>query len=129
MDTSAGDAIAGQILSGLKAYVDGVLVTGTIPSKTTATITPSTTNQTISAGQYLSGDQTIAGDADLTAGNIKSGVNLFGVAGTLQACTTTCTTINYPSRLGNNLYPDTVSVVRVCIENGYTYASTWSQYS
>lgn len=82
VDTSAGDATAAQILSGKKAYVDGALVTGTIPSKSAQTYTPGTSNQTISAGQYLSGAQTIAGDADLIAANIKSGVNIFGVAGT-----------------------------------------------
>ncbi|MDW5300762.1 MAG: hypothetical protein SA378_11610 [Sedimentibacter sp.] len=81
VDTSAGDATATQILSGKKAYVDGALVTGTIPSKGAATITPGTANQTIAAGQYLSGIQTIAGDVDLVAGNIKSGANIFGVAG------------------------------------------------
>ncbi len=81
VDTSAGDATAAQILSGKKAYVDGALVTGTIPSKAAATYTPGTSNQTISAGQYLSGAQTISGDADLVTGNIKSGANIFGVAG------------------------------------------------
>jgi len=81
VDTSGGDVIAGDVLSGKKAYVDGALVTGNIPSKGVATITPGTTNQTIAAGQYLSGIQTITGDADLVAANILSGVNIFGVAG------------------------------------------------
>lgn len=83
VDTSAGDAIAAEILNGKKAYVDGALITGTIPSKATATITPGTTDQTIAAGQYLSGAQTISGDADLIAANIKSGINIFGVLGSL----------------------------------------------
>ena len=51
-------------------------------AKPAATYTPTTTNQVINAGNYLTGAQTIAGDADLTAANIKSGVNIFGVAGT-----------------------------------------------
>jgi len=84
VDTSAGDATAAQILSGKKAYVDGALVAGTIPSKTAATITPGTANQTIASGQYLSGIQTIAGDADLVAANIKSGIDIFGVPGTAK---------------------------------------------
>ena len=50
--------------------------------KAAQTYTPSTSNQVINAGQYLTGAQTILGDTDLVAGNIKSGVNLFGVTGT-----------------------------------------------
>ena len=75
-------AAAEDILSGKSAYVGGSKITGSIASKAAATITPSTTDQTIAAGQYLSGVQTIAGDANLVAGNIKSGVSIFGIAGT-----------------------------------------------
>jgi len=46
------------------------------------TITPGTTNQTIAAGKYLTGAQTIKGDANLTAENIAQGVSIFGVTGT-----------------------------------------------
>lgn len=58
--------------------------TGTIPVKAAATITPGTAAQTIAAGQYLSGGQTIQGDANLLAENIKSGVSIFGVAGSFS---------------------------------------------
>ena len=76
-------ANASQIVSGYQVYNDeGVPITGTMPSKTAQTFTPSTSNQTISAGQYLSGTQTILGDTDLVPGNIRSGVNIFGVVGT-----------------------------------------------
>lgn len=54
-------------------------------TQTAQTITPGTSNKTIAAGTYLTGTQTIAGDADLIASNIKSGVNIFGVAGTLTS--------------------------------------------
>ena len=54
-----------------------------ITAKSAATITPTTTAQTISAGQYLSGAQTIAGDANLIPENIADGVMIFGVEGTL----------------------------------------------
>ena len=53
--------------------------------KAAATITPTTSNQTIAAGTYLTGAQTIAGDPDLVASNIKSGVNIFGVDGSLTS--------------------------------------------
>lgn len=59
-------------------------VTGTLQLSTraAATITPGTSNQTISDGVYLTGPQTISGDANLVAGNIKSGTTIFGVTGT-----------------------------------------------
>lgn len=53
-----------------------------VTKKSAATYTPGTSNQTIAANQYLNGAQTIKGDANLVAGNIKSGVSIFGVAGT-----------------------------------------------
>ena len=52
--------------------------------KSAATITPTTTNQTINAGKYLTGAQTIQGDANLIPANIASGVSIFGVTGTHQ---------------------------------------------
>jgi len=75
IDTSSGDATAEHILAGKKAWVDGVEVTGTIPTQTL-----SNANDTVSAGYYEA--TTLAGvDTDLTSANIKSGVTLFGVEG------------------------------------------------
>ncbi len=84
-DTSDATAVAGDILSGKTAYVNGVKLTGSITSKAAQTYIPGTTDQTIASGQYLSGTQTIAGDADLIASNIKKDVNIFGVTGTMSA--------------------------------------------
>lgn len=56
-----------------------------VTKKSAATYTPGTSDQSIASGQYLSGTQTIKGDANLVAGNIKSGVNIFGVTGTYAA--------------------------------------------
>jgi hypothetical protein len=84
VDTADANAVAGDILNGKIGYVNGSKITGNIPSKGAATYTPGTASQTISAGQYLSGAQTISGDADLVAGNIKSGVNIFGVTGSFS---------------------------------------------
>ena len=83
MDTSAGDAAAGDMLSGKKAYAGGQLVTGNIQSKASATYTPGTSDQTIQAGQYLAGAQTISGDANLVSSNILKNVTIFGVTGNL----------------------------------------------
>ena len=84
VDTSDADATAANILAGKTAYVNGVKITGSISSKAAESYTPGTADQTIAAGQYLSGAQTIKGDANLVAGNIKSGVSIFGVAGTYE---------------------------------------------
>lgn len=58
-----------------------VALTASVTTKAAATITPGTSNQTIAAGTYLTGTQTIAGDADLVASNIINGVQIFGVTG------------------------------------------------
>ena len=52
-----------------------------ITAKSATTYTPTTSDQTISSGQYLSGAQTVKGDANLVAANIASGVSIFGVTG------------------------------------------------
>ena len=59
-----------------------VTVSPISPTKNAATYTPTTTNQIISAEQWLKGDQTILGDVNLVAGNIKNGVSIFNVTGT-----------------------------------------------
>ena len=83
MDTSDANAVAGDILSGKTGYVNGVKVSGNIQSKAAATYTPTTSDQTINAGQYLSGAQTVKGDANLVGSNILSGVSIFNVPGSL----------------------------------------------
>ena len=59
-----------------------------VTKKAAATYTPKTTDQSIAASQYLSGAQTIKGDSNLVAGNIRSGVSIFGVTGTVVAAST-----------------------------------------
>lgn len=84
-NTQDANAAAADMLMGKTAYVQGEKVTGNIPSLSAATITPTTSEQIITAGQYLAGAQTIKGDANLIPENIKSGVSLFGVAGEMVA--------------------------------------------
>lgn len=82
LDTSDATAAAADILKGKTAYINGQKVTGTITSTNAQTITPTTTAQTVNGNTFLAGAITVAGDANLLAENIKSGVTIFGVAGT-----------------------------------------------
>lgn len=51
-------------------------------TQSSKTWTPGTSNQYISSGTYCSGLQTIEGDSNLVASNIKKGVSIFGKTGT-----------------------------------------------
>ena len=84
-DLDAVTALASDVLQG-KVIVgpDGEPLTGTIPTLSARTITPGTGNQVIAGGNYLAGDITVAGDADLATGNIRIGRNIFGVAGNVK---------------------------------------------
>ena len=73
--TASSTQSAGYVSSGTKS------ATKQLTTKGATTYTPSTSNQTIASGTYLTGTQTIKGDSNLTAANIKSGVTIFGVSG------------------------------------------------
>jgi hypothetical protein len=75
-----GTAVAADILSGKTAYVDDLEVTGTMPNVGQQNVMPGTASQTIAQG-YHDGTGAVDGDADLAAGNIVTGVTIFGVAG------------------------------------------------
>ena len=81
---------AGKITAKVEQAVAGYVEAGSrsatkqLTTKEAATITPGTSDQTIARGQYLTGAQTVKGDANLVAGNIKSGVSIFGVAGSFE---------------------------------------------
>ena len=67
-------------------YTPGGTKSGTkqLTTRAAQTITPGTSNKTIASNIYLTGTQTIKGDSNLVAGNIKKGVSIFGVAGSYE---------------------------------------------
>lgn len=74
-----------KLRNGVKAHgADGTLYTGNMTEKSAQTYTPGTSDQTIAADQYLAGAQTIKGDANLAAGNIRKNVTIFSITGTLD---------------------------------------------
>lgn len=82
---SVGTAAAADVLSG-KTFSSnaGLGVTGTMADNGAVSITPAVSAQAIAAG-YHNGSGSVAGDADLAASNIVSGVEIFGVTGTVSA--------------------------------------------
>ncbi len=128
-DVSGVTATASDVLSP-KIFVDanGEEITGIIPSKAAATYTPSTKDQTISASTYLTGTQTIKGDNNLKAENIKSGVSIFdvvgsytgdgvkfktGTTGTITATYANNSNIRYSLSISNIGFVPTLLVVRL----------------
>lgn len=76
--TAKSTQSAGYVAAGTKS------ATKQLTTQAAQTITPGTSNKTIASGRYLTGTQTIKGDANLKASNIKSGVSIFGVSGSVQ---------------------------------------------
>jgi len=78
-----------KMLNGVTAYANGTKYTGSIASKSAQTYTPTTSDQTIASGVYLSGSQVIKGDANLQSQFIAKDVSIFGIVGTLTSATIT----------------------------------------
>lgn len=75
----------GYVSSGVQTagYLGTSAISGLqLSTQAAKTITPTTYSQTaVASGKYTTGAVTVAGDSDLIASNIKSGVNIFGVNG------------------------------------------------
>jgi len=83
-------------LDGYADYVDDIVTTPSLQNKS---VTPSTSQQEVSAdnGYYGLGTVTVAAvtssiDSDIVAGNIKSGVNILGVTGSYTGASVTVAT-------------------------------------
>ena len=104
LPTLTNPGTAADLLTGKQLIdADGNVLTGTMPTQGAQTITPGTTAKTIAAGRYLTGTQTIQGDADLKAANIKSGVNIFGVTGTYLGDEFECCYVDSSTRVYTTL--------------------------
>lgn len=74
--TASATQEAGMVTAGTKTATRQL---STVSGKT---VTPGTSEQTaVAASRYTTGAVKVAGDANLVAGNIKSGVSIFGVDG------------------------------------------------
>ncbi|NVN90120.1 MAG: DUF1566 domain-containing protein [Desulfuromonadales bacterium] len=76
---AAYPAVSNQILAGRKAFVNGAAVTGTITPGANLTGANGALTIPIPDGLYSAGKTAMATDANLTPGNIRSGVTIFGV--------------------------------------------------
>lgn len=82
---TSGTATAAYISSGKTAWVNGSKITGSLATQGGSTTTPGTSNKTIvTASKHVTGNIVVAGSSNLTASNIKKGVNIFGITGTFE---------------------------------------------
>ena len=80
--TASSNQDGGIVIAGTKS------ATQQLPTQGITTILPSAIKTTaVASGTYTTGDIYVAGDSNLVADNIKSGVNIFGVTGNLVSRT------------------------------------------
>lgn len=99
VDTTAGTATAADIKSGKIAFSKGSKITGTMATRTlpaptisvSSSGTITATENLSSAGYYATGSKSAtlklssSQDSDFVASNIKQGVTIFGLTGTLKS--------------------------------------------
>ena len=112
--TATSEQSEGYVALGTKSS------TQQLTTQAAKTVTPGTADQTaVSSGRYTTGAVIVKGDANLVAGNIKSGVSIFGVAGTYDnSLEVSSKALNFSS-----LRPDSSHTVSV---NGYITISVGS---
>lgn len=90
-DTATNDLpnITTSLAAGSYEFFNGSGSRLTLTVSSPGTLTPSSADQSFTAADTLYKGFTVAGDADLQAANVKSGVTLFGVTGSYSAPATT----------------------------------------
>ena len=111
VDNKGGTLPVTQDLSNLPTAISSI-PTATEPTLASLTVTPSTTAQTITPPSGTDGYNTISVsavtssiDSDIQAGNIKSGVNILGVSGTVTELVGETRTVSITSTSGNTFTP------------------------
>lgn len=123
IDMTDATATPDDIVAGKTAYLKDGIATGTMVNNGTITITPSKSNQTIPAG-YHNGNGIVRGvtasiDSNIKDNNIKAGVNILGVIGTLDVLDTSDATANRSTILsGSTAYVDGVKITGAMANNG-----------
>jgi len=119
-DTTDATAAVAEILNGKTAYARGAKLTGTMPNNGSATGTITQVAQEVSIAQgYHDGGGKVSIDsteqAKIIAGNIKQGVSILGVTGTLEPSSNVTAQAKsaIPSMSAQTVLPDT----------GYDYLS------
>jgi hypothetical protein len=88
---ASGTAVEGEVLLGKTFSKAGAAgLTGSMPNRGAVILTPGPADVAIVAG-YHNGSGTVVGDTDLTVGNIKKDVTIFGVTGEYRGWTCTGT--------------------------------------
>lgn len=124
-DANAG---VGDVLATKTFYQGGAKRTGTMPNRGAVVITPGTAQQAIAAG-YHPGTGYVEGDADLVAGNIKHGVDIFGVLGSypyMEAAEIGVDRLFYcrePDNYSYELNPDTFTVINSAASGMGSYSN------
>ena len=101
--TASATQSAGYVAEGTKS------ATKQLTTQDAKTVTPTTSNQTaVASGRYTTGAVTVKGDANLVAGNIKSGTSIFGVTGTYEGSSPNLQSksVTYTSNGTNTITPD-----------------------
>ena len=111
VNNKGGTLPATQDLSNLPSAISAI-PTATEPVLASLTVTPSTTAQTLTPPSGTDGYNTVsvsavtsAIDSDIQAGNIKSGVNILGVTGTVTELVGETRTVSITSTSGNTFTP------------------------
>jgi len=101
VDTDSGDAVAGDIRSGKKAWVDGNEVTGTLAAKASSDITVSGKTVTVPAGIYDSPASKSVADGSVTPNATVAGDEIGSTASDYPVTVTPSATVSAGYVSGN----------------------------